>query len=242
MNELDWLAGVDPGPMLARLGNRPSERKLRLFACACVRRRWAELTSARSREAVEVSERFADGRTGAAVLEAAWQAGQAALFDESYFHIPALQAAAETANPDIWTAVPTVLQHLTQAACREALYGAVTGEDEAQVRQLAAAFEHLCQAAVMRECFDNPFRPSAIDRAWLCWNDHTVEKMARVIYDEERFDDLPILSDALEEAGCTSLAILSHLRAVPRPAGWDSPRIAAHVRGCWVLDLLLANT
>jgi hypothetical protein len=241
MTEPDWLAGVDPGPMLDYLQDRPSERKLRLFACACVRRQWAELSNSRSREAVEVSERFADGRTGEVELTAAWQAGQAAIYEESYFHIPALMAAAETANADIRTAVRTVLQQLALKASREAAFGCVPGENEAEVAAQAAAVERLSQAAVLRECFGNPFRPAPIDPGWLHWNDRCVEKMARVIYDEQRFEDLPILADALEEAGCTTLAILSHLRSVPRPASWEAPMVATHVRGCWVLDTLLAQ-
>jgi hypothetical protein len=55
-----------------------------------------------------------------------------------------------------------------------------------------------------------------------------VVKLAQVIYDERRFTDLPILADALEEAGCTNSDVLDHCRG-PGP----------HVRGCWVVDLLL---
>jgi hypothetical protein len=52
--------------------------------------------------------------------------------------------------------------------------------------------------------------------------------LARVIYEERRFEDLPILADALEEAGCINHTILAHLRS-PGP----------HARGCWPVDLLL---
>jgi hypothetical protein len=52
--------------------------------------------------------------------------------------------------------------------------------------------------------------------------------LAQVIYDERRFADLPILADALEEAGCTNTDILDHCR-LP----------GEHVRGCWVVDLIL---
>jgi hypothetical protein len=51
--------------------------------------------------------------------------------------------------------------------------------------------------------------------------------MAQAIYDERRFGDLPILADALEDAGCNDARILSHCR--------DEQE---HVRGCWVLDLV----
>ena len=62
------------------------------------------------------------------------------------------------------------------------------------------------------------------------WNDGTVRKLAQAIYDDRRFADLPILADALEEAGCADAAILAHCRG-----GGE------YVRGCWVVDLLLGK-
>jgi hypothetical protein len=73
-----------------------------------------------------------------------------------------------------------------------------------------------------------PFRPApAVDPSWLAWNGGTVAKLAAAIYDERRFGDLPILADALEEAGCADAAVLAHCR---EPGD--------HVRGCWAVDLL----
>src|SRR5262249_26215052 len=86
------------------------------------------------------------------------------------------------------------------------------------------------QAALLREVLGNPFRPTGIDPTWLRWKDGTVPKLAQAIYDERRFEDLPILADALEEAGCTEAAVLQHCRQSDE-----------HVRGCWVLDLLLGK-
>jgi hypothetical protein len=64
----------------------------------------------------------------------------------------------------------------------------------------------------------------------LVWQDGTVPKLAQSIYDERTFDRLPILADALEEAGCDDTDILGHCRG-PGP----------HVHGCWVVDLLLGK-
>jgi hypothetical protein len=83
-------------------------------------------------------------------------------------------------------------------------------------------------AEVVRDIFGNPFRPTAIDRAWLAWNDATVLKLAQGIYEDRAIDRLPILADALEEAGCTNAGILTHCR-----------RPQVHARGCWVVDALL---
>ncbi len=65
---------------------------------------------------------------------------------------------------------------------------------------------------------------------WLAWNGGAASRLARHAYDAEAFDTLPILADALEEAGCTDADILAHLR---------SPGF--HVRGCWVLDAILGK-
>jgi hypothetical protein len=83
-------------------------------------------------------------------------------------------------------------------------------------------------AAFLRCFFPNPCRPApAVDPSWLTWNDGTVAKLAAAIYDGRRFSDLPILADALEDAGCADAAMLAHCRC-----GGE------HVRGCWVVDLL----
>jgi hypothetical protein len=86
------------------------------------------------------------------------------------------------------------------------------------------------QQRTLREIFGNPFRPVAVEPSWLRWQDGTVVRIARAIYDERAFDRLPILADALEEAGCTNTDILSHCR-----------QSGGHVRGCWVVDLLLGK-
>jgi hypothetical protein len=81
---------------------------------------------------------------------------------------------------------------------------------------------------LVREIFDNPFRPAAFDTAW-----RTSDAMALAtgIYEERAFDRMPILADALQDAGCTSEDILNHLRDAH----------ATHVRGCWALDLVLGK-
>jgi hypothetical protein len=62
MNEEEWLASVDPVPMLDFLNGGASDRKLRLFACSCCRRVWSHLSDDRSREAMETSERYGEGK------------------------------------------------------------------------------------------------------------------------------------------------------------------------------------
>jgi hypothetical protein len=87
------------------------------------------------------------------------------------------------------------------------------------------------QADLLRELFGNPFRPTTPPSPGvLAWHHGTVVKVAQAIYDEREFDRLPILADALLDAGCEDESILSHCRG-PGP----------HVRGCWVIDLILGK-
>lgn len=80
-------------------------------------------------------------------------------------------------------------------------------------------------ATLLREIVGNPFRPVGIEP---CWRNVAVLALARSIEAEQEFEDLPILADALEEAGCCNAELLHHCR-----------QEAVHVRGCWAIDLLL---
>jgi hypothetical protein len=101
-------------------------------------------------------------------------------------------------------------------------------DDPAWARDAAGA---AAQVALIRDIFGNPFRPVTAEPAWLRWHDGTVPRIARGIYDDYRFADMPILHDALLDAGCDDEDVLAHCRT---PDG--------HVRGCWVIDLLLEKS
>ena len=91
--------------------------------------------------------------------------------------------------------------------------------------------ERSMQTHILHDIFGNPFRPVTINPTWFAWNDDMVRKIAQAIYDERAFDRLPILADALTDAGCDNADILNHCRS-------EGP----HVKGCWVVDLLLDKT
>jgi hypothetical protein len=94
------------------------------------------------------------------------------------------------------------------------------------------AQEQPAQASLLRCIFGSlPFRPVPLDPAWLAWQDGTIWKLAAAVYDDRAFDRLPVLADALEEAGCTDDDMLKHCRG-PGP----------HARGCFVVDALLGKT
>jgi hypothetical protein len=82
----------------------------------------------------------------------------------------------------------------------------------------------------VRDLFGLPTPPPPIPTSWLTWDGGTVVRLAQAVSDEGAFDRLPVLADALEEAGCTDRSILDHCR---QPGG--------HARGCWVVDLILGK-
>jgi hypothetical protein len=90
------------------------------------------------------------------------------------------------------------------------------------------AAEFAAQTDLLRCIAGNPFRPVAADPAWLT---SAVVGLAAAIYADRAFDRLPILADALEDAGCDHPDILAHCRSHPE-----------HARGCWVVDLVLCKS
>jgi hypothetical protein len=121
------------------------------------------------------------------------------------------------------------------AAARSAARGLPRAVADASARKAACAAAArdspaMGAAALLRELFGNPFRPVTADPAWLAWNGSTVLRIAKMIDEQGDFAALPVLADALEEAGCSSAPLLEHCRV---PAG--------HAPGCWALDLILAR-
>jgi hypothetical protein len=206
-------------------------RKFRLIACALCRDAWQFLTDDRSRRAVEVAERFADGQASAGELEAAknhaWLAycegvgrrREATLSDRLESNCAlADHAAGWVANKDAKGAARTAASAV------------------GWVRHHAADPARIWTAAdLIRETFGNPFRPVALDAAWLT---PTVRSVALAASEERLLPSgkldanlLAVLADALEEARCDETTILGHLRGA-RP----------HVRGCFAVDGLLGRS
>jgi hypothetical protein len=84
--------------------------------------------------------------------------------------------------------------------------------------------EHL-----IRDIFGNPFRPVSFDPEW---RTSTAAAIAKGMYDSRDFSAMPILADALQDAGCDDEDVLDHCRAAD----------GVHVRGCWVVDLVLEKS
>jgi hypothetical protein len=170
----------------------------------------------RSRAAVETAAQYADGLVTEDYLVAAAAAAQDAYLNArrekgevaAYAELAAARAA-------FWS-----VELASYSACNFAFLAAGDG--------VKPGPEHTAQCHLLRCIFGPlPFRAVTIDMSWLTWNGGLVPRLAHSIYDERAFDHLPILADALLEAGCDDADILGHCRQ-PGP----------HVRGCWLVDLL----
>jgi hypothetical protein len=222
VSEQRWLTTDNPYELTHHRACR-SHRKRRLLACAFARRVLFLLPDDRYVQAVEVAERYADGMASEAEMRSTRRtlnrAGKERQFTEAGHHA----AGAVLATLD-----------------REAV-GAVHGWEAAAAARAALArpdwnhgreeeVRHQC--ALARDVFRNPYQPVLLVPAW---QTPTVLSLAQAAYDDRTLPDglllpdrLAILADALEEVGCDHAGILDHLR-----------QPAEHVRGCWLLDLLL---
>jgi hypothetical protein len=107
--------------------------------------------------------------------------------------------------------------------------GAASSDNSFSGSQVA---EERVQIDILRCIFGNPFRPSPpLPSAVLAWNDGTVRRIAEGIYEGRAFDRLPILADALLDAGCDNDDLIRHCRS-------EGP----HVRGCWAIDTMLGKS
>jgi hypothetical protein len=204
MTEQEWLASSVPDDLLMHLTPATSDRKLRLFACACCRRIWDLLPQGAGRQAVEMSESFADGDVRAEDLYRSWLAAKTLVADDearvgAWNRLIAAEVEArDAARSRAWSAARTVV-----------------ADADRQERQ--------AQCDLLRDIF-NPFHVPAPPGSWLS---NEAKELCDQIYQERAFDRMPILADNLEKGGCPDTGLLAHCRGR-----------AAHVRGCWAIDLL----
>jgi hypothetical protein len=211
MTEAEWLAATDSADMVNDLflvEDLPceiSKRRLLLFAAGCCRTALNHLDAVICGQAVEMAERFIEG--GATREQVSEKQRQV---DEHKWAQP------QSEQP-FWFAVSSLCE----------MDGWQAAEDSS-----APMSDHpLLKATatnILRCVFGNPFRPVTIEPSWLTSD---VRTLAEGIYQERAFDRMPILADALQDAGCDNDDILNHCR-----------QPGEHVRGCWVVDLILGKS
>jgi hypothetical protein len=209
MTAQEWDSGASASALLRALERKkkllPSPRKLQLFSVACLRCVPELVAHPWARPILDFAARLADEP----------------LPDDEYRRTRTELFATITDHPGLWRfslegvfAIyerrPDLLYHRVAANIADSVTNA------------------RFTVAMLREVVGNPYRPAAVEPAWLTSD---VLALARGIHDERAFDRMPILADALQDAGCTSDDVLKHCR--------DGRQM--HIRGCWVVDLLLGK-
>ena len=213
LTEVEWLGRTELDRHLPFLEGKASARKSALFRCACARRMGERLKHFWAHtHYVDAAERFADGETTLVELEKLREQIQLE------WRFCKLDGQYDAFSAVAWC-IREVMEPSSQA-CTFRWASAVGGRDSEYA-------ERAIQAALLRDIFGNPFRPVAFEPAW---RTEAAVGIALKLYDERDFAAMPILADALQEAGCEDEDVLAHCR---------EPGV--HVRGCWVVDLVLGK-
>jgi hypothetical protein len=253
MTEQEWLTSRDflKLAFFVEVEKQGSQRKLRLLTCALCRAVRQAFEDSSAPRAVEVSERYADGLASEDELKFA---REVALETFGRLH-------AEEHPPGMIRSCTFCFKGRAEAAASMCaghvasvvaignnLFKASLGlpSDRGLLGELVGFGFGVLKAVVLRqhptprdrkgwpfmgifhEIFGNPFCPPSLDGGWL---NETVVSLAQAIYGQRAFDQMPILGDAMEEAGCSDATMLNHCR-----------QSGEHFRGCWVVDSLLGKT
>jgi hypothetical protein len=205
----------------------PAYRKLRLFACTCCRRILHRLPDPVCRAAVDALNDLIEGKIDEATYLQAYLR----------FNTTRRGRFPKYATPDdeAWNAVYCAVHRRWQKHFDEHYaedrwrYAARVAEDAANG---LGTDEKREQSKLLREIFGDPFHPSPpLPEGVLAWNDATVRRLAESIYAERAWGKLPVLADALVDAGCEQEEVIEHCRS-------EGP----HMRGCWAVDLVLGKS
>jgi hypothetical protein len=198
VTEEEWLGEYSPQKLVEFLGDH-QERKMRLLACAAVRRYfqldWVEEPNQLDVKVIRVAEAFADG----------------------------LATKDDLAFRRAMTDPGWLVRWLVESSARRAVSGVLPYK----FSYPGWEGEQLFSLALIRDIFGNPFRPVMFDPNW---RTSTVATLARQMYESRDFSPMPVLADALQDAGCDHPDILAHCRGA-----------GPHARGCWVVDGVLGK-
>jgi hypothetical protein len=207
-----WAEGADIRAALSAVSGRLTARQVRLLACACARLDWKGLRAEESRRAVALAERRADGLADSSRLATAYLAARKAVgrWGSGWYAAAATLAAVaafEALDPgDHIRALSPALAELSR-----------WGNDSGECRFVGVLRDLLPPSG------GRPFEAR--------WRGPDVVALARQAYDARDMGVMPVLGDALEDAGCDWDELLSHCREPGR-----------HARGCWALDAVLGQS
>ncbi len=217
MTEAEWMTWRDPEAMIREIQIDASDRQLQLLTIATARLRWDELPEDPFRKVVETAERYADDAAYATFLEL------------NVFRDQVFGFITGGERGDRWWGEPNrswlALTLLLTARDRNELPPVGDGDVHLWQQCIQGSSAALC--LVVRDIFGNPFRPVAFSPEW---RTSTTVLLAQQMYESRDFGAMPILADALQDAGCDNDDVLTHCRGT-----------GPHVRGCWVVDHVLGK-
>lgn len=230
MTEREWRESASVLLMMAEVREQATCRQWRLFASGCIRELGHLLAEAPARQAFLIAERFADDDATPAELANANGKAEVAF---RHLFTPNFRASHtfDVRSFDKMVCVQAALIELTRADTAEKIAEAVTlalrsraGHDPEWLKRL----EQL-QCHMLRELFGPALPPPALSRHWLDGVGRQAVEVARAIYTDRHFDELPVLGDALIDCDCPHEAMIAHCQ-----------KSGYHGRGCWVVDALRA--
>ena len=209
------------------------ERKRRLLAVALCRHVLPLVGPECGRRAVDITEAYADGFATAGDMHAASE--QVA---DAYCTLPVPAPLGELSLAEKMASVALQATMFAASEFDDFLVSCFLSTEKACVRRwmLQARPDEVrpsyavlmsAQRALLRDIFGNPFRPVAFAPSW---RSDTAVSLARGMYESRDFTAMPILADALQDAGCDDEQVLAHCRGD-----------GVHVRGCWVVDGVLGK-
>jgi hypothetical protein len=217
MTEAEWLTATDPTPMLEFLKGKASDRKLRLAVYGAARLLPSSRLPDSLLDTLEVAEAYADGQISTDELNV-WRGIRSVPTRRDWpaLDLRHLSNLLVCARKMLWQSCVGFCAYTVR--CRISEVAGRHWEKEGRERRIMfLRWERTVIVSLLRCIFGNPFRAVTSD----------VRILAEGIYREKAFDRMPILADALQDAGCDNEDVLNHCR-----------QPAEHVRGCWVVDLL----
>jgi hypothetical protein len=233
MTNKEWSESINLDVMIRFLCEMPDpwrtvvgQRKLRLWGCACCRLNWEHIREQSIRDAVELAERMAEGIANSEEIP---------VIERQVFPLSLGSSVEQLLRGEPRTEVPNIAKAALALLSNDwetyAWAGVEIGHPGWRIRQGEEGPWAKSCADLLRCIIGNPFHSHQLaDSNWIVWNGATIIQIAQLIYTNRQFQDLPILADALEEAGCANHEIIAHCRLN-----------GDHALGCWVIDSLLGK-
>jgi len=247
VTEKEWLTAREPDDLLEFLRERASDRQFRLFICACCRR-FLPLMPKKPEYDVKLCEKYIVHGEKFAEELITWPKLQESFHEMEFVDVShdgylAAYAARMAIDRDIAGSTRPMLRGrnlIAHPASTGAQYSRTVvgrllatsktakGTTPTSKKRMATVAEKRYQIDILHDIFGNPFQPIAFDPSW---QTSTAISLALQVYESRDFSLMPILADALQDAGCDNSEVLNHCSGT-----------GPHVRGCWVINRLRAKS